>query len=77
MSIGWILAGVVAFLIGGVTLLRPDVVRAPLGLGPSEGATYALRIAGMMLTAFGMLLLGFAASFAAAAPIVTGALLHA
>jgi len=68
MSLGWILAGVIAFLVGGVTLVRPDLVRAPLGLGPSQGATYALRIAGMMLTAFGMLLLGFAASFAAARP---------
>ena len=69
MSLGWILAGVVALLIGGVTLLRPDLVRAPLGLGPSQGATYALRIAGMMLTAFGMLLLGFAVSFATASPL--------
>jgi hypothetical protein len=66
MSLGWIIAGVVALLIGGVTLVRPDLVRAPLGLGPSEAATYALRIAGMMLAAFGMLLLGFAASFAMA-----------
>ena len=68
MSLGWIIAGVVAFLIGGMTLVRPDLVRAPLGLGPSGAATYALRIAGMMLTAFGMLLLGFAASFAMAGP---------
>ena len=66
MSLGWIIAGVVALLIGSVMLVRPDLVRAPLGLGPSEAATYGLRIAGMMLTAFGMLLLGFAASFATA-----------
>ncbi len=66
MSPGWIIAGVVALLIGSVTLVRPDLVRAPFGRGPSEAATYALRIAGMMLAAFGMLLLGFAASFAMA-----------
>ena len=45
MSLGWIIAGAVAFLIGALTLLRPDLVRAPLGLGPSEGATWALLTA--------------------------------
>jgi hypothetical protein len=49
--------------IGLVTLVRPGLVQRLFGWPPSEGATYALRIAGMMLTAAGLFLGGFATMF--------------
>ena len=52
--------------IGLVTLFRPSLVRRLFGWNESEGATYALRIAGMMLAAAGLFLGGFATMFALA-----------
>ncbi|WP_413740631.1 hypothetical protein [Sphingomonas sp. Sphisp66] len=48
---------------GLATLVRPALARRTLGLPEGEAATYALRIAGMMLLALGLFLGGFAAVF--------------
>jgi hypothetical protein len=54
-----LIIGIVTLGVGLVTLLRPSITRSLLGMQPSEGATYALRIGGMMLTAFGLVLVLF------------------
>ncbi len=47
----------------GITLLlRPSIARRLIGIADSEAATYALRIAGMMLAALGLFLAGFGLS---------------
>ena len=46
---------------GIVTLVRPALTRRVLRLPDAEAATYALRIAGMMLFAFGLVLAAFVA----------------
>ncbi len=51
---------------GLTTLVKPGLARRALGLPEAEAATYALRIAGMMLLALGLFLGGFAAVFALA-----------
>ena len=48
-------------LIGLATLVRPARARRAIGLPEAEATTYALRIVGMMLTALGLFLGGFAA----------------
>ncbi|WP_066798493.1 hypothetical protein [Sphingomonas soli] len=55
---------VLAGTTGLTTLVRPSLARRALGIADSEAATYALRIAGMMLFALGLFLGGFAAAFA-------------
>lgn len=57
-----IMAGIagVAGVLGLITLVRPGIVRGWLGMPEGEPALYALRIAGMMLFAFGLFLGGFA-----------------
>ena len=52
-----------ALLAGGTLLARPDSVRRAMGATDPERTTYALRIIGMMLTALGLLLGGFALAF--------------
>ena len=64
----FILIGVPVLLAGLVTLLRPALVRGLLGMPDSDAATYALRIAGMMAAAFGLLLAGFAIAYRLSAP---------
>ena len=66
MTRGLIVMSGVAAMSGatGLTLLaRPGLGRRLFGLAASEQATYALRIAGMMLTAFGLFMGGFATMF--------------
>jgi len=68
------LVGAVALLAGLLTLLRPSLIRALLGVKDSEPAKYGLLIAGMMLAAFGLLLGGFAIGYATTKPLdMTGA----
>lgn len=57
--------GMVALGVGLTTLVRPSITRGLLGMQESDAATYVLRIAGMMLTAFGLVLLLFVAAFTA------------
>jgi uncharacterized protein YjeT (DUF2065 family) len=48
---------------GLTTLVRPALTRRALRIADSEPATYALRMAGMMLFALGLFLGGFAVAF--------------
>lgn len=63
------LVGAVLFSAGLVTLLRPAIVRRMFTIKDGEPAKYGLLIAGMMLTAFGMLLAGFAIGYTTARPL--------
>jgi hypothetical protein len=66
---GWfILVGLPILIVGLVTLIRPAWVRSLLGMPEGEAATYALRIAGMMITAFGLILTGFSIAYRLSAP---------
>ena len=66
----FIVIGVPLLITGVVTLVRPALVRALFSLPDSEGTTYALRIAGMMVAAFGLILAGFAIAYRLSAPAV-------
>jgi hypothetical protein len=57
--------GILALGVGLTTLVRPSITRGLLGMTEGEGATYAFRIGGMMLTAFGLVLVLFVAAFTA------------
>ena len=65
----FVLVGAVLLVIGLVTLLRPAIVRRLLSIKDGEPAKYGLLIAGMMLTAFGLLLAGFAIGYTTAKPL--------
>ena len=72
---GWFIPfGVAILALGLVALLRPAIVRSLLGMSDSEPATYALRIAGMMIAAFGLLLAGFAIAYKLSEPAVINSL---
>jgi uncharacterized protein YjeT (DUF2065 family) len=58
--------GAVSGVAGLGLLLAPRAAGRLLGLAEGEPATYALRIAGMMLVALGLFLTGFATVFALA-----------
>ena len=60
-----LIVGLVALGVGLTTLVRPSITRSLLGMPAGEGATYALRIGGMMLTAFGLVLVLFVAALTA------------
>jgi uncharacterized protein YjeT (DUF2065 family) len=55
--------GAAAGMVGLGLLLRPRLAARLLRVAQGEPATYALRIAGMMLVALGLFLGGFAAVF--------------
>ena len=57
--------GILALGVGATTLVRPSITRGLLGIRESEPATYALRIGGMMLAVFGLVLVLFVAAFTA------------
>jgi uncharacterized protein YjeT (DUF2065 family) len=72
---GWFIPfGLAILALGLVALLRPAAVRRLLGMSDSEPATYALRIAGMMTAAFGLLLSGFAIAYRLSEPAVVNSL---
>ncbi|MGN6154886.1 MAG: hypothetical protein ACTHN4_04025 [Sphingomicrobium sp.] len=60
-----LLIGVVALGLGLTTLLRPSITRRLLGMPEHEATTYVLRISGMMLSVFGLVLVLFVAAFTA------------
>lgn len=67
---GWFIpVGLAILAIGLTALLRPSLARALLGMPDGEAATYALRIAGMMITAFGLILAGFSIAFRLSVPV--------
>ena len=57
------LLGLSAGALGLPVLLRPDAVRARLGLKNTPQMTYILRIVGTMLAALGLILIVFATTF--------------
>lgn len=61
-----LLVGLVAFAIGAPMLITPARVARAFGAGPIVRQSYGLRIAGMMLTMFGVFVAGFAAIAATA-----------
>jgi len=63
------LAGAASLIAGLITLLRPSLVRRLIGAKDSEPAKYGLLIAGMMLTAFGLLLGSFAIGYSTTRPL--------
>ena len=66
--------GVVTLGLGLTTLLRPSITRSLLGMPDHEATTYILRIGGMMVAVFGLVLVLFVAAFTAtpAAVQITG-----
>lgn len=64
LNILFVAVGAAAFVIGVVMLVRAIKGRP----GTNPGAT-AMLISGMMVTAFGLLMAGFAISFAASEPL--------
>ena len=60
-----LLIGIVALGLGLTTLLRPSITRRLLGMPEHEATTYVLRISGMMLSVFGLVLVLFVAAFTA------------
>jgi hypothetical protein len=60
--------GAAIMAVGLAVLFRRAWVHSVLGMPASEAATYALRIAGMMITAFGLILAGFAIAYRLSAP---------
>ena len=63
------IVGAIVLVAGLVTLLRPSLVRRLIGAKDSEPAKYGLLIAGMMLSAFGLLLGGFAIGYSTVKPL--------
>jgi hypothetical protein len=57
--------GIVALGLGLTTLLRPSITRSLLGMPDHEATTYILRIGGMMVAVFGLVLVLFVAAFTA------------
>ena len=68
MSGYFIPLGFCLMLLGLVVLLRPSWIRALLKVPAGEAATYALRIGGMMVTAFCLILAGFSIAYRLSAP---------
>ena len=64
LNIFYVALGAVAFLVGIVMLAR--AIRSRPGENPKATA---MLIAGMMITAFGMLMAGFAIGFATSEPL--------
>jgi hypothetical protein len=60
-----LIIGVVTLALGLTTLLRPSITRSLLGMPDHEATTYILRIGGMMVAVFGLVLVLFVAAFTA------------
>jgi hypothetical protein len=57
--------GLLALGFGLTTLVRPSITRALLGMPQTDATTYVLRIGGMMVAVFGLVLVLFVAAFTA------------
>jgi hypothetical protein len=57
--------GILALGLGATTLLRPSITRNLLGMPQHEATTYVLRMGGMMVAVFGLVLVLFVAAFTA------------
>jgi uncharacterized protein YjeT (DUF2065 family) len=60
-----LIVGILALGLGLTTLVRPSVTRRLLGMPDHEATTYVLRMGGMMVTVFGLVLVLFLAAFTA------------
>jgi hypothetical protein len=60
-----LIIGIVALGLGLTTLVRPSITRRLLGVPDHEATTYILRMGGMMVTVFGLVLVLFLAAFTA------------
>jgi len=60
-----LIIGILALGLGLTTLVRPSITRGLIGMQESDASTYGLRIGGMMMTAFGLVLVLFVAAFTA------------
>jgi uncharacterized protein YjeT (DUF2065 family) len=60
--------GIVMLGIGLTTLFRPSVTRRLLSMPEHEATTYVLRMAGVMASVFGLVLVLFVAAFTAGTP---------
>ena len=60
-----LIVGILALGLGLTTLIRPSVTRRLLGMPDHEATTYVLRMGGMMVTVFGLVLVLFLAAFTA------------
>ena len=60
-----LIVGILALGLGLTTLLRPSITRSLLGMPDHEATTYILRMGGMMVTVFGLVLVLFVAAFTA------------
>ena len=60
-----LIVGILALGLGLTTLFRPSVTRRLLGMPDHEATTYVLRMGGMMVTVFGLVLVLFLAAFTA------------
>jgi hypothetical protein len=60
-----LIVGILALGLGLTTLVRPSITRRLLGMPDAEATTYILRMGGMMVTVFGLVLVLFLAAFTA------------
>lgn len=60
-----LIVGIVALGAGLTTLFRPSITRSLLKMPEHEATTYVLRMGGMMVTVFGLVLVLFLAAFTA------------
>ena len=60
-----LIVGILALGLGLTTLLRPSITRSLLGMPDHEATTYILRMGGMMVAVFGLVLVLFVAAFTA------------
>jgi uncharacterized protein YjeT (DUF2065 family) len=60
-----LIIGIVALGAGLTTLFRPSITQRLLKMPDHEATTYVLRMGGMMVTVFGLVLVLFLAAFTA------------
>lgn len=66
-----LIVGILALGAGLMTLVRPSVTRRLLKMPDHEATTYVLRMGGMMVTVFGLVLVLFLAAFTATPAAIT------
>jgi hypothetical protein len=62
----FVVVGALTMLVGGTALVRPALARQLLHLPEHEATVYGLRIGGMMVATFGLVLLVFVIVFTTA-----------
>ena len=62
----FVIVGLATMAAGTAALVRPSLIRTLIGLPDAEAAAYVLRIGGMMVATFGLVLVLFVIVFATA-----------